>query len=176
MTPAEYRKSPAIAAHAAPLFWYPYENSLGRFVITAAEAAITAVRFEGMPCPHGDKAKNRLTDLAAKQIEEYAAGKRKRFELPLLPAGTVFQKSVWQALCTIPYGQTRSYKQIAAGVGNPSACRAVGMANNRNPIPIIIPCHRVVGSNGTLVGYAGGLEMKKRLLDLEVSYSQGAAL
>ena len=152
------------------LCWYPYDTDLGRLVIAADDAAIAAIRFAHMPNPNGDKARNKLTDLAAKQIEEYTSGKRKRFELPLLPAGTAFQKSVWQALDTIPYGETRSYKQIAAQVGNASASRAVGMANNKNPIPIIIPCHRVVGSNGALVGYAGGLELKQRLLDLEGHY------
>jgi O-6-methylguanine DNA methyltransferase len=170
MAPGEYRKAPAIAAQALRWSWYPYETALGRLAIAAGDTAVTAVRFEDMPYPPGDKTQSRLTGLAAKQIEEYAAGKRRLFELPLLPAGTAFQKSVWQALCAIPYGETRSYKQIAAQAGNPSASRAVGMANNKNPIPIIIPCHRVVGSTGALVGYAGGLDMKKRLLDLEAQY------
>ena len=79
---------------------------------------------------------------------------------------------VWRALCDIPYGETRTYRQIAAAVGNPKACRAVGMANNKNPIAIVVPCHRVVGSNGKLVGYAGGIEMKKILLDLEAKYTE----
>lgn len=95
------------------------------------------------------------------------AGRRRAFTLPLAPEGTPFQRAVWDALRTIPYGESRSYKQIAAQIGRPTACRAVGMANNRNPIAIVVPCHRVVGSGGTLVGYAGGLETKAYLLGLE---------
>ena len=104
---------------------------------------------------------------AGRQFAEYADGKRKTFDLPLAPLGTEFQKKVWAALVAIPYGETRSYKQIAQQVGNPAACRAVGMANNKNPLPIVVPCHRVVGTNGSLTGYAGGLEMKEWLLALE---------
>ncbi len=103
------------------------------------------------------------------QLEEYFQGKRKIFDLPLSPFGTPFQQKVWNALCTIPYGETRSYKEIATQIGNPKGCRAVGMANNRNPIMIIIPCHRVIGSNGSLVGYAGGLRTKEWLLAHEKS-------
>lgn len=108
-----------------------------------------------------------LTKKAAQQLNEYLDGKRSSFDLPLNPQGTEFQKSVWKALLDIPYGETRSYRQVAEAVGNSKACRAVGMANNRNPIMIFIPCHRVVGSDGSLVGYGGGLDMKKQLLDLE---------
>ncbi len=104
---------------------------------------------------------------AKKQLEEYFEGKRKVFDLPLKQEGTEFQKKVWEALEKIPYGETRTYKEIAKMVGNEKASRAVGMANNKNNIPIIIPCHRVIGSNGKLVGYALGLDMKKYLLDLE---------
>ena len=102
-----------------------------------------------------------------KQLEEYFSGKRKKFDISLAPSGTLFQKSVWQALQKIPYGQTVSYKNVAEKINNPKAIRAVGMANNRNPIAIIIPCHRVIGSNGNLVGYAGGLKLKQKLLELE---------
>lgn len=108
-----------------------------------------------------------LLKKAAMQLNEYLEGKRNSFDLPLNPKGTEFQKKVWAALCDIPYGETRSYKQIAECVGNPKACRAVGMANNKNPIMIFIPCHRVVGSDGSLTGYAGGLDMKEKLLSLE---------
>lgn len=104
---------------------------------------------------------------AEKQLEEYFCGKRKKFNLPLKQEGTEFMQSVWKVLETITYGETRSYKQIAEMIGNPKAVRAVGMANNKNNIPIIIPCHRVIGNNGKLVGYALGLEMKQWLLDLE---------
>ena len=101
------------------------------------------------------------------QLEEYFAGRRREFDLPLSPTGTRFQLDVWQALREIPYGQTRSYKQIAAAVGRPLAARAVGMANNRNPLPIVVPCHRVIGASGALVGYASGLDIKRLLLDIE---------
>ena len=101
------------------------------------------------------------------QILEFLSGSRYEFDLPVQVKGTDFQKKVWRILQEIPYGETWSYKQVAERLGNPHAVRAVGMANNRNPIPIVIPCHRVIGVNGDLVGYAGGIEIKKRLLDLE---------
>lgn len=109
----------------------------------------------------------KLINNAFYQLNEYLNGVRTTFDLPLNPGGTEFQKKVWKALCQIPYGQTMSYKQIAEKVGNSKACRAVGMANNKNPIMIFIPCHRVIGSNGSLVGYAGGLDIKEKLLALE---------
>lgn len=108
-----------------------------------------------------------LSELAHKQLCEYFDKKRQIFELPLELNGTSFQKKVWNALSEIPYAQTRSYKEIATFIGNKNASRAVGNANNKNPIAIIIPCHRVIGSSGKLVGYAGGLEIKKALLELE---------
>lgn len=102
-----------------------------------------------------------------KQLEEYFEGKRKTFDVPLNPKGTNFMKKVWTALQNIPYGEVKTYQQIAEEVENPKAARAVGMANHRNPIPIIIPCHRVIGSNSKLVGYALGMDMKKFLLEWE---------
>ena len=105
-----------------------------------------------------------------KQLKEYFEGKRFDFEIPLNPTGTEFMQSVWKALEQIPYGETRTYKEIADAVGNPKATRAVGMANHKNPIPIIIPCHRVIGSNNKLVGYGLGLDMKQYLLELEKEY------
>jgi methylated-DNA-[protein]-cysteine S-methyltransferase len=110
---------------------------------------------------------------AAAQIEKYLAGKLKEFSLPLALHGTEFQKAVWQALQGIPYGETRSYKDIAAAIGRPKAVRAVGMANNRNPIVIIVPCHRVIGHDGGLTGYGGGLPLKQRLLELEKAAAGG---
>ncbi len=104
---------------------------------------------------------------ARRQLEEYFAGKRKEFCLPVAIRGTMFQLEDWQALCTIPYGETRSYGQLAAQIGRPKGSRAVGMANHNNPISVIIPCHRVIGSGGTLVGYGGGLDVKQALLALE---------
>lgn len=104
---------------------------------------------------------------ARTEIEEYFAGRRREFDLPLAPHGTPFQQRVWQALRAIPYGSTCTYGELAAAVGNPRASRAVGMANHRNPLPILIPCHRVIGASGALTGYAGGLEWKRRLLAIE---------
>lgn len=104
---------------------------------------------------------------AARQLEAYFSGKLESFDLKLAPEGTDFQKSVWKTLCEIPYGETRSYKEIAISIGKARAYRAVGLANNRNPIAIIIPCHRVIGSDGKLTGYASGLDIKEFLLRLE---------
>lgn len=104
---------------------------------------------------------------AEQQLQEYFSEKRKSFSLKLNPIGTDFQKKVWQALLTIPYGETKSYLELAQQIGNAKACRAVGAANGKNPISIIIPCHRVIGTNGKLTGFAGGLETKAQLLSLE---------
>jgi methylated-DNA-[protein]-cysteine S-methyltransferase len=104
---------------------------------------------------------------ASGQLSAYFSGKLKRFDLALKPAGTAFQQKVWAALQEIPYGERWSYRELAKRIGQPKACRAVGAANGRNPIPIVIPCHRVVGSDGQLTGFAGGLETKRLLLDLE---------
>lgn len=156
------------------------DTPVGRLGITASGEAVTRIVF--CDTPRGAKGSVRrnptikecsaaeaspLLKQAAEELSEYFAGTRREFTTPLTPVGTPFQQAVWEALRTIPYGQTRTYKQIAEQVGRPSACRAVGMANNRNPIPVIIPCHRVVGSNGALVGYAGGLTVKQTLLELE---------
>ncbi len=111
--------------------------------------------------------KNNFTDEVYKMLEEYFSGTRKNFDVKYKLVGTEFQKKVWNALLTIPYGETRSYKEIATYVGNDKASRAVGMANNKNPLSIIVPCHRVIGSTNKLVGYAGGLDMKKCLLGME---------
>lgn len=108
-----------------------------------------------------------LLQEAVKQLGEYFRGERTAFTLPLCLEGTDFQQKAWAALQTIPYGETRSYGQLAAQLGNPKACRAVGGANNKNPVMILVPCHRVIGSDGSLMGFAGGLEVKKYLLELE---------
>ncbi|MDR1476532.1 MAG: methylated-DNA--[protein]-cysteine S-methyltransferase [Rickettsiales bacterium] len=115
----------------------------------------------------GERAATPLLREAESQLRAYFAERLKKFDLPLDPRGTEFQRKAWNALLEIPYGETRSYGEIAARIGNPKACRAVGMANNRNPISIIVPCHRVVGADGSLVGYGGGLGVKKFLLELE---------
>ena len=108
-----------------------------------------------------------LMQQAVRELGEYFNGDRRVFTLPLAPQGTPFQHSVWEALQKIPYGTTCSYGEIAAAIGNPKASRAVGMANNRNPLPILIPCHRVIGADGRRVGYGGGLDIKRKLLALE---------
>lgn len=112
-----------------------------------------------------------LLSIATIQLDEYFQGKRTTFSLPFKLTGTPFQLAVWKELQNIPYGQTTSYKEIAQKINKPKAYRAVGMANNKNPLPIIIPCHRVIGSNGKLIGYAGGLKLKNYLLELEKSHT-----
>ena len=146
-----------------------YDTELGRLGIRDNSQNITNLYFESENISRDDVIieESDLTKLAYTQIREYLDGQRKVFDLPLHPNGTEFQIKVWKALTEIPYGETRSYKDIAISIGNEKACRAVGMANNKNPIPIIIPCHRVIGANKKLVGYAGGLDLKERLLDLE---------
>lgn len=112
-------------------------------------------------------ADNKILDRAKFQLSEYFNGRLKEFDLPYKLIGTDFQKSVWEYLLKIPYGETRTYKDVAIAIDNPKACRAVGMANNKNPLTILVPCHRVIGSNGKLTGYFGGVEMKAGLLDME---------
>lgn len=142
-----------------------YECPFGLMKIGVEDEKIVAIRrcgaIEELPSP------TPLSDQAATQLSEYFAGGRKSFDLPLSPKGTPFQAAIWNALLHIPFGETRSYGQIAAAIGNHKATRAVGMACNRNPIWIVIPCHRVVGTSRKLTGYAGGLEMKQWLLQLE---------
>lgn len=139
-------------------------SPIGSLTLTEENGRITGVHFGKAG---GTNGVSPILCEAEKQLQEYFSGARKQFDLPLTPVGTQFQHAVWDALCAIPYGETRTYAQIAAAIGNPKACRAVGMANNRNPIAILIPCHRVVGANGSLTGYAGGLDAKKALLALE---------
>ena len=145
-----------------------YNKSIGMIGIGEENGLITDVFFENRMMPYDSEIEETaLIKETSKQLDEYLEGKRKNFDLPVFAAGTPFQQLVWEALKTIPYGETRSYKDIAVQIGKSKACRAVGMANNRNPIAIIIPCHRVIGSKGELVGYGGGLDIKKQLLRLE---------
>nr|WP_319488855.1 methylated-DNA--[protein]-cysteine S-methyltransferase [uncultured Caproiciproducens sp.] len=145
-----------------------YNTDIGRIGIAENGAGITDLYFEGAAVPEDvSVCETELLKQAAAQVREYLAGGRQIFALPLSPAGTEFQRKVWESLCDIPYGETRSYKEIAESAGSPKGYRAVGMANNRNPIPILIPCHRVIGADGSLVGYGGGLDIKVRLLNLE---------
>ena len=123
-------------------------------------------RSNDWPLPDWQPTKTEFGE-CVKQLDKYFAGKLRKFSLDLAPQGTLFQREVWDALLQIPYGETRSYQDIAYAIGNPKAVRAVGNSNARNPIAIIIPCHRVIGANGKLTGYAGGLAYKRALLDLE---------
>lgn len=144
------------------------ETCLGRIGIAEEGGSITNVFLGTDPLPPGmEEAETPLLQRAFDQLERYLAGELTEFSLPLMPAGTPFMQRVWQELRRVPYGLTASYRDIAAAVGNPRAVRAVGMANSKNPIPIFIPCHRIIGSSGKLVGYRGGLELKQRLLELE---------
>ena len=149
---------------------YFYETPVGKLCIGEENGCIIRVTWSKIPQEYILE-ETELILKCKNQLEEYFAGKRKTFDLPLVPKGTEFQQKVWKALTEIPYGETRTYGEIAAAVGNPKAARAVGMANNKNPIGIIIPCHRVVGANGKLVGYAGGMEKKEWLLSLEKNES-----
>ena len=147
------------------IYQYSYETILGPVTFVEEDGALLAISthrsFEGMV------QETSLIKEAHLQFSEYLKGERKEFDIPFRMKGTKFQKQVWTALCEIPYGETRSYKQIAEAIGNPKAVRAVGMANNRNPLLVVVPCHRVIGANGQLVGYAGGLDKKEFLLRLE---------
>lgn len=152
------------------------DSPIGALTLVREPQGITGVyMLEHRPAPNealfGERDDPSFAD-AVQQLGEYWAGERTSFELVLAPAGTDFQRRVWQALREIPYGETRTYGWIAAAVGQPTAVRAVGLANSRNPLSILVPCHRVVGSSGALTGYAGGVERKRFLLDHE----SGAAL
>ncbi|MFT3985413.1 MAG: methylated-DNA--[protein]-cysteine S-methyltransferase [Lachnospiraceae bacterium] len=142
-------------------------TSLGLIGISETDGFITELFLEKDMQKDGGGPKTSLLEKAEKQLTEYLSGNRADFDLPLAAEGTEFQKTVWDALRKIPYGQTRSYKQVAQMIGKPSASRAVGMANNKNPLLILTPCHRVVGADGKLVGYAAGLDIKEKLLEME---------
>jgi methylated-DNA-[protein]-cysteine S-methyltransferase len=141
------------------------DTPLGKVTLTGTGEALTGLYID--VAAEEDGAPSSFLERAAAELKDYFSGKRSAFDLTLAPEGTEFQKRVWAALCGIPYGETRTYGQIAAALGNPKAARAVGMACNRNPIGIIIPCHRVLGANGSLTGYNGGLDKKAFLLSLE---------
>lgn len=144
-----------------------YDTPIGKIGIAENGTHITHLSFNEFTAEDINIIETSLIKKAILELNEYFTKKRKIFNLPLAPDGTEFQKKVWSELCKIPYGTTCSYKDIARAIGNEKACRAVGMANNKNPIAIFIPCHRVIGSNGKLVGYAGGIDIKKKLLNME---------
>jgi methylated-DNA-[protein]-cysteine S-methyltransferase len=144
---------------------------VGRLLLAGGEKSLSTISFQNgsravKPAPEWRRTEEPFAEALA-QLDAYFAGKLRRFELPLAAEGTPFQLEVWSALTTIPYGETVSYRELARVLGRPLASRAVGAANGRNPIPIVIPCHRVIGADGSLTGFGGGLEIKRRLLALE---------
>ena len=148
-------------AHNCAIYPFPF----GQLKIGYQDGTVTLLTRTEEPA--ADESRTPLTDLAFQQISEYLNGQRRTFDFPYRLQGTPFQQKVWQALRNIPYGETRTYGEVAAAVGSPKACRAVGMANHQNPIMIVVPCHRVVGASGKLVGYRSGLDLKEALLQLE---------
>ncbi|AKC85663.1 methylated-DNA--[protein]-cysteine S-methyltransferase [Pseudoxanthomonas suwonensis] len=154
------------------IHYHRIDSPVGPLTIAASDAGLHAIEFPSNRHPvrrdrdwrEGD---HPLLRRAQAQLDEYFAGERRTFDLPLAPQGTPFQREVWFALAAIPYGETASYAQLAARVDRPSATRAVGAANGRNPLPIVLPCHRVIGADGSLTGFGGGLPTKRFLLELE---------
>jgi methylated-DNA-[protein]-cysteine S-methyltransferase len=160
-----------------PIYFSVMPSPVGRLMLTGDEHVLTGVYFENdtqlpAPLPAWIQDDRPLT-AAREQLNEYFAGKRKHFELPLALEGTAFQRRVWEALTGIPFGTTISYAELARRVAMPKAMRAVGAANGRNPISIVVPCHRVIGADGSLTGYGGGLPRKRWLLELEGTYAPG---
>ena len=149
------------------------DSPVGKLRLVAEEGFLTELRFGGEPAVvDGDMEENAVLDEAQRQLDEYFCGERKNFDLPLRMKGTPFQLADWEALKGIPYGETATYGEIARRIGRPKAGRAVGMANHNNPISIIVPCHRVIGQNGKLTGYGGGLDIKRQLLELEQKWKE----
>ena len=157
------------------IFQIQFATVCGTFILSCNENAVLAIQKDTSDLqtktkkPQNPNNHPKLADYAISQIQNYLTGKQKTFDFPILPQGTDFQKTVWKALIQIPYGETRNYKDIATTIGKPNACRAVGAANHNNPLPFIIPCHRVVGSNGEPIGYALGLQLQIFLLQMESS-------
>lgn len=150
------------------MYFKIYDTVIGKIIIEESEGKISRIEIvNGTEKFDGKEEETELINKTYKELDEYFRGKRKTFDIPLKIEGTEFQKKIWNELLEIPYGETRSYLDIAKRVGNPKASRAVGMANHNNKIIIIIPCHRVIGSNKKLIGYAGGLDVKEKLLKLE---------
>jgi methylated-DNA-[protein]-cysteine S-methyltransferase len=155
------------------MYYTEFETDLCKMILFGDKGGITRLHMiveddrRGLKIPDDYVRNDAFFEEAKKQLIEYAKGQRKSFDLKLNPKGTDFQKKCWAALCNIPYGETRTYKDIAIEVGNEKASRAVGMANNKNPIPVIIPCHRVIGVSGKLTGFAFGLGIKQEMINLE---------
>ncbi|RXR05383.1 methylated-DNA--[protein]-cysteine S-methyltransferase [Pseudoxanthomonas composti] len=155
-----------------PIAYRRIDSPVGALLIAASDAGLHGIEFPEnrhplRRTPGWHEGDHPMIDLARRQLEEYFAGRRQQFTLPLAPAGTDFQRKVWNTLAAIPFGSTWSYGQLALRVGKPSASRAVGAANGRNPLPIVLPCHRVIGSSGAMTGFGGGLPTKEFLLRLE---------
>jgi len=163
-----------------PIAYVLWESPLGRMMLVAEGDALVGVYFDGQrhQPPVGaawrQRPESAVLRRAVTQLAEYFAGSRTRFDLPLAPAGTPFQRAVWQAIAAVPAGRTISYTELAANVGRPASVRAAGTATGRNPLSVVIPCHRIVGADGSLTGYAGGLERKAALLALERSDAAAA--
>lgn len=147
----------------------PKDSPLGRLTLCANDNGLVSIEFSRGLLGH--RREHPLLERCKAQLTEYFAGTRTRFDLPLAPAGTPFQQAVWGELGEIPYGETRSYGELADALGKPTASRAIGMANGKNPLAIIVPCHRVIGANGRLTGYSGGLSRKEWLLAHEAHYA-----
>lgn len=147
--------------------YYIYDTVIGKITITGSNNRILEIKYGECKKDNIKYMKNEIIENAASELNEYLNGRREVFSIPLMPVGTEFQRLVWSALKEIPYGMTKSYKEIAEIIGKPKAYRAVGMANNKNPIMIMIPCHRVIGADGSLTGYACGINVKQSLLELE---------
>ena len=150
--------------------YYLLDTAIGTLRLVSDGTGLTKIEFPGQhsAVETSDKqVADSVLSACVEQLSEYFAGERTHFDLPLNAGGTAFQQTVWSALADIPYGEVRSYKDVAKAIGKPKAVRAVGVANGRNPLPIVVPCHRVIGSDGSLTGFAGGLPTKTRLLTLE---------
>ncbi len=153
------------------MYWCEIESPVGPLLLAGDGKSLKLIYFQAGP--HARRAESHWVadakpfQAVMAQLEEYFAGRRRTFDLPLDPEGTRFQLTVWQALTRIPYGETVSYGELARRIGNPQASRAVGLANGANPLPIVVPCHRVIGADGSLTGFGGGLDIKRKLLALE---------
>ncbi len=157
------------------MYWHQIESPIGKLLLAGDGERLRLIHFQSGPRTR-KPASDWISDPAPfagamTQLAEYFTGRRKRFDLPLAPQGTEFQRAVWQALARIPYGETLTYGELARRIGRPSASRAVGLANGANPLPIVVPCHRVIGADGSLTGFGGGLDIKRKLLALERSHA-----
>jgi methylated-DNA-[protein]-cysteine S-methyltransferase len=152
-------------------YWHEIDSPVGKLLLAGDGSRLTHICFQSGPHPMRPQehwaASREPFETAIAQLSEYFEGRRHKFDLPLAPAGTDFRRRVWRALAAIPYGQTISYGELARRIGSARAARAVGLANGANPLPIIVPCHRVIGANGSLTGFGGGLPIKRALLALE---------